>query len=133
MIELPHLNPHSRLLLLLLFCDRCLYLLFLRRYLAIEYAEVNTRRLFGQFSRLLHVIQQSNVCAPHHVFDCLRVGRIVHELVESVLVIVMLELLAFFCVVCNVACNIGQRFEADRSVHFNYLHSAIEVEAEQLT
>ena len=45
----------------------------------------------------------------------------------------MLKLLAFRGVVCNVACNIGRRFEADRSVHFIKPHSAIEVEAEQLT
>ena len=44
----------------------------------------------------------------------------------------MLKLLAFRGVVCNIACNLGQKFEADRSVHFNEPHFAIEVEAEKL-
>ena len=61
------------------------------------------------------------------------VGRNVHELVESLLDIVMLKLLAFRTVVCNVACNIWRGFEAKSTVHFNQFHSAIEVEAEQLT
>ena len=77
-IELPHLNPHERLLLLLLFSGRGLYLLFWRRYLAILYPKIDAVRLLGQFSRLYHVIQQTNVGAPRHVFAFLSEGRIVH-------------------------------------------------------
>ena len=61
------------------------------------------------------------------------VGRTFHELVESLFDIVMLKLLAFRGVVCNVACIIWQKYEANSTVHFNQPHSAIELEAEQLT
>ena len=44
----------------------------------------------------------------------------------------MLKLLAFRCVVCNVGCNIGRKFEADCSVQFHQSHFAIEIEAQQL-
>ena len=47
--------------------------------------------------------------------------------------IVMLNLLTFRGVVCNVASNIWRGFEADCPVQFHQLHSAIEVETEQLT
>ena len=132
MIEFSHLNPHQRLLLLLLFGGRGFYLLHPRRYLAIEYVKVNTVRLFCKPPRLLHIIEQTNVGLPRHVFDCLLVGRIVHKLVESLLDIVMLIFLAFRCVICDVACNIWRRFKVDRSVQFYQPHSAIEVEPKQL-
>ena len=45
----------------------------------------------------------------------------------------MLKLLAFCSVLRDVASNIGRRLEADRSVYFNKPHSAVEVEAKQLT
>ena len=88
MIKLTHLKPPQRLLLLLLFCDRGLYLLFRRRHLAIKYVE-STLRLFGQPPRLFRIIEQTNVGAPRQVYNLLPVGRIVHELVESLLDIVM--------------------------------------------
>ena len=120
-------------MLLLIFYGRGLYLLFRLGHLLIKYAKIHTVWLFSQPPRFLHTIKQTNVGAPRHVFDCFPVGCIVHKLVESLFDIVMLELLAFFCVIRNVACNIGRRFEADRSVHFNKPHSAVEVEAEQLS
>ena len=45
----------------------------------------------------------------------------------------MLKLLAFRGVVCNVACNIWQRFKADRPVQFHQPNSAIEIEEKLLT
>ena len=45
----------------------------------------------------------------------------------------MLKLLAFRGIVCCVARNIWRKFEADFPVQFHPPHSAIGVEAEQLT
>ena len=61
------------------------------------------------------------------------VGRIVHELLESFLDIVMFKLLAFCCALLDVTCNIGRRFESNLTVQFFQFHLAVEVGAEQLT
>ena len=55
-IELSHLNPHQRFLMLLFFSDCGLHLLLLRRQLAIEHAKVDAVRLFGQFPRFFHIV-----------------------------------------------------------------------------
>ena len=60
-------------------------------------------------------------------------GRIVHLLVKSCLNIVRIILLSFCSGSYDVASNIWQRFKADCSMHFYHPHSAIEVEAKQLT
>ena len=118
---------------MLFFCLRGLYLLYRQRYRRIEYATVHTVRLFREPPRFFHMIEQTNVGSPRHVFDCLPIGRIIHELVKRLLDIVMLKLLACCCIICDLTCNISRELEADSSVHFNQPHSAIEVKAEQLT
>ena len=64
----------------------------MERNLAIEHAEVYTVQAFSQRMRLIHIITQTNVNAPRHVFDCLSFGHIVVKLVKS--------LLTFLCLNC---------------------------------
>ena len=52
-------------------------------------------RLFGQITRVLHIIKRTNVGSLRNVHDCVSVECIVHELVEALFDIVMLKLLAF--------------------------------------
>ena len=132
-IELPHLNPHQRFLLPLLLCCRVLHLLVRRRHMAIEHPEVDAVRLLSQFPRLLHVVQQSDIGAPRYVFDRLPVRRVVHQLVERLLHIVMLELFLLRRVVRDIPRDVRRRVKADCSVDFHQPHSAVQVEAEQLS
>ena len=89
-------------------------------------------RLFGQFPCFLHVVQQFDICAPRHVLDRLPVRRVVHQLVERTLHIVVLELLTLHRVVCDVLRHVWRRVEADRAVDFHEPHSTVQVELEQL-
>ena len=88
--------------MLLFFSDPGLLLLLLRHQLAIEHAKVDAVRLFGQFSRFLYVVQQSDVCAALHVLDRRPVRRVVNQLVERLLYIIVLELLTLIRVVRDV-------------------------------
>ena len=133
MIEVSHLNPHQRFLLPLFLCGRGLYLLLRRRHIAIEQPEVDAVRLLGQFPRLLHVVQQSDVGAARYVLNRLSVRRVVHHLVERLLHIVMLELLSLLRVVRDVPRDVRRRVEADRTVNCRQPHSLVQVEAKQLT
>ena len=87
----------------LLFYGGSLKLLLMQRYLTIKHPTNDAVWHFGQFLRLLYVIQQSDVSLSRHVFDCLRVRRLVHMFVQHLLHIVWLELVAFCCVVRDVA------------------------------
>ena len=130
MIKLSHLNPHQRFLLPLLLFGRGLYLLL--RRMAIEHPEVDAVRLLGQFPRLLHVVQHSDVGAPRYVLDRFPVRRVVRQLVERLLHIVMIELFLLFRVVRDVPRDVRRRVEANRTVDFHQSHSAVQVEAKQL-
>ena len=91
-------------------------MLLRRRNLAIEYREVDAVELLGQFMRFLHVVQQTNVGTPCHVLDCLSVRRVVHQIVERLLHIVMLEMRSLLSIIRNVAGGIRRRVEADSAV-----------------
>ena len=112
---------------------RLFHLLLRRRHLAIEYLEFDAVGLFCQFSRLFHVVQQTNVGAPCHVLDCLLARRVIHQFVERFLRIVTLELLSLLRVIRDVAGDIRRRVEADRAVYYYQPHSAVKVELEGLT
>ena len=114
MIELSHFNLHQCLLLPLLLCGRVLHLLVRRCHISIEHSEVDAVLLLGQFPRLPHIVQQSDVGAPRYVLDCLLIRRVVHQLVERFLHIVMLELLPLLRVVRDVLSDIRRRLEAYR-------------------
>ena len=118
--------------MLLFFSDRGLHFFLLRNQLTIKHAKVDAVRLFGQFPRILHVAQQSDVCAPRHVHNRLPVRRVVHQLVERLLHIVACELLTLLRVVRDVPSDVGRRVEADRAVDFHEPHSSVQVEPEQL-
>ena len=102
MIELLHLNPYQHFLLQLFHCGRSFHLLLRRLHMTLEHLEVDEVRLFGQFPRLLHVVQQSYVGAPRYFLDRLPVRRVVYHLVERLFHIVILELLSLFRVVRDV-------------------------------
>ena len=131
-IELPHLNPHQRLMLLLLFCGCSIDFLVRRCHMFIEHSEVDAVRLLGQFPRLLHVVQQSDVSAPRYVLDRLPVRRVVHQLVERLFHTVMLELLSLLRAVRDICRDERRLVEFDRTVDFSLPHSAVQIEAEQL-
>ena len=101
--------------------------------MAIEHSEIYAVRLFGQFTCLLHVVQKSDVGSPLYVFDRLLVRRVVHQLVERLLYIVMLELLSLLRVVRNVPRDVRRRVDADCMVNFYQPHFAVQVDAEQLS
>ena len=84
-------------------------------------------RLFSQPQRRLYIIEQTNVGSPRNDLNCLFIQRIIYKLIESLLDVVMHELLPFCCVVCDVACNMWRRFVVDRSVQFHQFDSAIKV------
>ena len=75
----------------------------------IKHSVVDAVRIFGQIPRLLHVVQQSAVGAPRYVLDRLPVRRFVHQHVERLFHIVMLELLPLFRVVRELSCDVRKR------------------------
>ena len=120
-------------MLSLYFCFRGFYLLHLRRYLAIEDSKIYTLQIFNQFSRLFNIVERTNIYSLLDVFNCLFVWRVVHELVKCIYHIVFLKLIAFSSVVRNVAGKIMRIFKAVRSMHFNQLYFAVEVNPKQLS
>ena len=131
-INLLHLNPHQRFLLPLLLCGRGFYLLLRRRNMAIKHPEVDGVRLLGQCSRFLHVVHQFDVGAPRYVFDRILVWRVVHQLVERLIHIFMLELFSLLRVVRDVPRDVRRGVEADLTVDFHQFYSAVQVKADQL-
>ena len=100
--------------------------------MAIEHPEFDEVRLLGQFPRLLHVVQQSDIGAPRNVLDRLSVRRVVHQLVERLLHIVMFKQLSLLRVVRDVPRDKRRQVEANRTVDFPQFHSAVQVKAKQL-
>ena len=119
LINLSYLNPHQRFLLPVLFFGRGLYLML--RRMAIEHTEVDAVRLLGQFPRLLDVVQQSDVGAPRYVLDRFLVRRVIQQLVERLLHIVMLELFSLFRVVRDVPRDVRRGGEANPQLTFTSL------------
>ena len=78
MIEFLQFNLHHRVLLSLLLCGRGLYLLLRLHHMATKHPEVDAVWLLGQFLRLYHVVQHSDVSAPSHVLNCLPVRHVVN-------------------------------------------------------
>ena len=68
-------------------------------------------RLLGLFPRLLHLVQHSDVGAPRYVLDRLPVRRVVHQVVERLCNIVMLELLSLLSVVRNVSRDVRNKLK----------------------
>ena len=74
--------------------------------MSINQLKVDSVRLLGQFPRLFHIVQQSDVGAPSYVLDRFSVRRVVHQLVERFLHIVMLELILLLRVGRDVSCDV---------------------------
>ena len=130
MLDLSHLNPYQRLLLLLLISGSSFDHLVRRCHMFIKHTEVDAVRILGQFPRFLHVVQQSDVGTPRYVLDCLPVRRVVHKLVERLFYIVMLELLSLLRVVRDVIRDVQRGIEANRTMDFFQPHSAVLRETE---
>ena len=67
-----------------------------------------------------------------HVFDGLALGRVVHQLVEAFVYVILFVLLAFCCIVGDLSCKVRQREESDGAMKINQSHFAVKVEHEQL-
>ena len=88
--------------------------------------------LFGDLACHVLLRYKPNITPHGHVFNGLPVRSVVHQLVEVLFHLVSVALPPLLCIVVDLRLKVGTGRNADGAVQFDELHSAVEVESEEM-